>query len=100
MDTARATAFHFMATGQLLLTCPARHTWMRPLPNRALHVAVVLGIVIQIAAAAVPVTADLLGGAALPPALWGLVFGMTLVAWGVIEAVAQVAWRHHGEPGR
>ena len=37
LDAARATAFHFMAIGQLLFTYPARHTWTHPLPNRYLH---------------------------------------------------------------
>ena len=93
LGTARATAFHFMAIGQLLLTYPARHTWMRPLPNKALHLAVGAGILVQIAAAAVPVVADMLGQARLPVELWALVFGMALLAWGLIEGIAQVTWR-------
>ena len=93
-DTARATAFHFMAIGQLLLTYPARHTWMRPLPNRVLHAAVIAGIVIQIGAGILPVTAELLGGVTLPLELWGVVFAVALVAWGTIEALATFAWRH------
>jgi P-type Ca2+ transporter type 2C len=93
LGTARATAFHFMAIGQLLLTYPARHTWMRPLPNMLLHVAVGAGILVQIAAAAVPFVADLLGQAHIPIELWALVFGMALLAWALSEAIAQVAWR-------
>ena len=33
LEVARAVAFHFMAVGQLLLTYPSRHTWIRPLQN-------------------------------------------------------------------
>lgn len=33
LEVARATAFHFMAVGQLLLTYPSRHTCTRPLHN-------------------------------------------------------------------
>ncbi len=40
LNTTRATAFHFMAVGQLFLTYPSRHTWTHPLPNRYLHAAV------------------------------------------------------------
>ncbi len=95
LDTARATAFHFMAIGQLLLTYPARHTWMRPLPNAALHVAVAAGILVQFAAAAVPMTADMLGRAGIPVELWAMVFGMALLALGLIEGIARVAWHRH-----
>ena len=55
LEVARAVAFHFMAVGQLLLTYPSRHTWMRPLPNRYLHAAVIVGVTIQVAAASLPV---------------------------------------------
>ena len=56
LDIARAVTFHFMAIGQLLLTYPSRHTWTRPLSNPYLHVAVVIGISLQIGAASLPVT--------------------------------------------
>ena len=93
LETARASAFHVMAIGQLLLTYPARHTWLRPLPNPWLHVAVGAGIVIQVGAASVPIMATLLGGAALPPVLWLLVFAVAGLAWALVEAVARAAWR-------
>jgi Ca2+-transporting ATPase len=93
LDTARATAFHFMAIGQLLFTYPARHTWTHPLPNRYLLAAVLLGIVIQLAAAAWPVTSQLLGQAAVPVALWALVFGAAGLAWALAEVVARVVWQ-------
>ena len=44
LDVTRAAAFHFMAVGQLFLTYPSRHTWMRPLPNTYLHAAVIAGV--------------------------------------------------------
>ena len=72
LDVARAVAFHFMAIGQLLLTYPSRHTWMRPLPNRYLHAAVIAGIGIQFAAAWWPLSASFLGNAGIPLELWGL----------------------------
>jgi Ca2+-transporting ATPase len=99
LDVTRAAAFHFMAVGQLFLTYPSRHTWMRPLPNAYLHAAVVAGVAIQLAAATLPFTSDLLGNAAIPVELWGVVFGAALLAWGLAEACARVAWRQHAREG-
>jgi Ca2+-transporting ATPase len=93
LEVARAVAFHFMAVGQLLLTYPSRHTWIRPLQNPLLHAAVVAGVGIQIAAASTPLAAGLLGNAAIPGELWGLVFGGALVAWGLAEGISRVVWR-------
>ncbi len=92
LNVARATTFHFMAIGQLLLTYPSRHTRTMPLPNRLLHGAVLIGIVIQIITAALPLTARLLGNAAIPNELWALVFGGALIAWGLAEAMSRVVW--------
>jgi Ca2+-transporting ATPase len=93
LGEARAATFHFMAIGQLLLTYPSRHTWVRPLPNAYLLAAVVAGIGIQVASATVPAASNLLGSAAIPLELWGVVFGGALLAWGLAEASARVAWR-------
>ncbi|HXW05790.1 MAG TPA: HAD-IC family P-type ATPase [Vicinamibacterales bacterium] len=98
LEVTRAVAFHLMAIGQLLLTYPSRHTWMRPLPNRYLHGAVVAGIVVQIGAASLPFTAGLLGNAAIPIELWAVVFGAALLAWGLAELGSRFVWRHEG-PG-
>jgi Ca2+-transporting ATPase len=93
LDVARAVTFNFMAIGQLLLTYPSRRTRMRPLPNRYLHAAVIAGIAIQISAATMPFLSHLLGHAAIPPALWGIVFGGALLAWELAEACSGFAWR-------
>ncbi len=92
LDIARAVTFHFMAVGQLLLTYPSRHTWTRPLSNPYLHVAVVIGISVQIGAASLALTAGLLGNAAIPNELWGLVFGGALLAWITAEAISRFVW--------
>jgi Ca2+-transporting ATPase len=97
LDVARAVAFHLMAIGQLFLTYPSRHTWMRPLPNAYLHGAVITGIAIQVAAASLPFTSDLLGQAAIPVELWSVVFGGALAAWGVAEVCARFVWRGHAD---
>jgi Ca2+-transporting ATPase len=98
-DVTRAVAFHYMAVGQLLLTYPSRHTWVHPLPNPYLHAAVVGGIGVQLAAAWMPLTADLLGGADIPAELWGVVFGGAVLAWGCAEAISRLAWRHRAQGG-
>jgi Ca2+-transporting ATPase len=95
LDVTRAVAFHFMAVGQLLLTYPSRHTWTHPLANPYLHAAVLAGIVIQLAAASWPVTSVLLGNAAIPTELWGVVFAGALLSWGLAEGFARMAWRRH-----
>jgi len=99
LDVTRAVAFHFMAVGQLLLTYPSRHTWMRPLPNAYLHAAVMAGVGIQFAAASLPFTSDLLGDAAIPTELWGVVFGGALLAWALAEVCSRLAWRQHARGG-
>jgi len=102
LDVTRAVAFHLMAVGQLFLTYPARHTWMRPLPNAYMHAAVIAGVGVQFAAASLPFTSDLLGQAAIPVELWSVVFGGAFLAWGLAEACARLVWRHdmHGAIGR
>ena len=94
LETTRAVAFHFMAVGQLLLTYPSRHTWMRPLANPYLHAAVFGGMALQFLAASVPVVSNLLGNAGIPLELWGVVFCCALLSWGAAEAMSRFVWRH------
>ncbi len=96
LDAARAVAFHFMAIGQLLLTYPSRHTSAHPRPNRYLLAAVLGGVAIQLVAAWLPFTSQLLGNATLPLELWVLVFGAAGLSWAIAEAVARVVWRTRG----
>lgn len=93
LDVTRAAAFHFMAVGQLLLVYPSRHTWMRPLSNPYLHIAVIAGIGIQLSAASLPFTAELLGDAAIPRELWAVVICAALLAWGLAEGCSRLAWQ-------
>jgi Ca2+-transporting ATPase len=93
LDEARATSFHYLAIAQLMATYAARHTAMRPLRNRYVHLAVGGGIAVQVAAGLLPATAGLLGRATLPPALWVVVFGCAIGAWALAEVVARAIWR-------
>jgi Ca2+-transporting ATPase len=97
LEVTRAVAFHFMAVGQLLLTYPSRHTWMRPLPNPYLHAAVLGGIGLQFAAASLPGVSSLLGNAAIPLELWGVVIAGAMLSWGMAEAVSRFVWREAGQ---
>jgi Ca2+-transporting ATPase len=99
LEVARAVTFHFMAVGQLLLTYPSRHTLARPLPNMYLHTAVVAGIGIQLAAALLPFSAELLGSPRIPLELWVLVFCGAFLAWGLAEVLSRLAWRDQREAG-
>jgi P-type Ca2+ transporter type 2C len=93
LESTRAAASHFMAIGQLFLTYPSRHTWLRPLTNRYLHGAVLGGIGVQLVAASVPTVSRLLGSAAIPLELWTVVFGGAFLSWGLAEVATRVIWR-------
>ena len=93
VEVTRAAAFHFMAVGQLFLTYPSRHTWMRPDTNMYLHAAVLGGIGIQFLASSLPFVANLLGNAAIPLELWAVVFTAAFVSWGLAEVTSRLVWR-------
>jgi len=93
LEVTRATAFHFMAIGQLLLTYPSRHTWVRPETNGYLLAAVLGGVAIQFAAASLPFVSSLLGNATIPVELWVVVFSTAFVSWGIAEVTSRVVWR-------
>ncbi len=76
---------------------PETRGW--PASQYYLHAAVIAGIGIQIAAASMPFTSDLLGNAAIPVELWGVVFGGALLAWGLAEAFVRLAWRRRSLRG-
>jgi Ca2+-transporting ATPase len=92
LETTRAAAFHLMAVGQLFLTYPSRHTFMRPLGNPYLHLAVAGGLAIQILAASVPVVANSLGDAAIPAELCTVVIAGSLMSWSLAEVISLLVW--------
>jgi Ca2+-transporting ATPase len=100
IDAARAATFHFMAIGQLFLTYPSRHTWIRPLTNPYLHASVLGGIAVQCAAASIPLVSNLLGHVAVPFELWVVVFGAAFLAWGFAELISQWVWRADADGAR
>jgi Ca2+-transporting ATPase len=91
-ETTRAATFHFMAIGQLFLTYPSRHTWIRPQSSPYLHAAVLGGVAIQFAAGSLPAISKLLGNAFIPLELWSVVFLVALVSWALAEMIARIVW--------
>ena len=64
-----------------------------------LHAAVIAGIGIQVIAAWLPFTANLLGNPRIPRELWALVFGGAFLAWSLAETFSRLAWRHQTHQG-
>jgi Ca2+-transporting ATPase len=93
LDETRAAAFHFMAIGQLLLTYPARRSWTIPRGNPYLHAAVAGGVALQLGAAWLPWTSEMLGGAWMPLDLWLVVAAASLVVWASCTTIARLVWR-------
>ncbi len=89
---ARSAAFHFMSIGQLFFAYPARHTHMRPLANRYLLWAVILGIVLQVVVGSVPFTAAALGSVLISHTAWAGIIAAALLAWGLAELLNHVLW--------
>jgi hypothetical protein len=56
----------------------------------------------QVFAAWVPFTSELLGRASMPPLLWGVVVAWVLAAWTLATALGHLVWRdppHHATSG-
>ncbi len=92
---AQSAVFHFVVLGQLLLSYPARRGQTNPLPNPYLHLAVGLGLALQVLAGAL--LAPFLGLEALGWG-WGLVLGAALLAWGLTEGLGRWAFPPGGAP--
>jgi Ca2+-transporting ATPase len=98
LEETRAAAFHFMAIGQLLLTYPARRSRSIPRANGYLHAAVIGGVALQLAAAWMPWTSQMLGGAWMPGGLWMTVAAASITTWAACTAIAAFVWRRRGAP--
>ncbi len=93
VDQSRAVGFHFMAISQLVLAYPCRRARAQPLPNRALHAAIAIGIAIQVGVALLPFAARLLGRASLPADLWLLVTAAAACSWACAAILSRMLWR-------
>ena len=89
----RTLVFLFESIAQLVFAYPARHVQVIPLVNGWLHLAVVLGIVLQVATVLVPSLRLLLGLEPLGADAIIWVGGAVLLTWAVAEIVSLVMWR-------
>ncbi|HKY27965.1 MAG TPA: cation-transporting P-type ATPase [Pyrinomonadaceae bacterium] len=89
-DATRSVLFLYMSIGQLVFAYPTRHIDGMPRTNIALHLALVLGVGIQILTVIVPPLRRLLGLEL--PGLDGFVWvaGAVLLSWGLAEAYTRV----------
>ncbi|MGE3177656.1 MAG: HAD-IC family P-type ATPase, partial [Vicinamibacterales bacterium] len=89
----RTLVFLFESVAQLVFAYPARHVQVIPLVNGWLHLAVGLGILLQLATVLVPSLRLLLGLGPLDAEAFVWVAGSVLLTWAVAEAVSHVMWR-------
>lgn len=86
---ARSAVFLYAALAQLLLVYPARRMGSKPLTNLFVHLAVALGVVLQLVAIGLAPLRQLLDLVALKPPLVLVMAALVLVSWLVGEAVGR-----------
>jgi Ca2+-transporting ATPase len=89
----RTLVFLFESIAQLVFAYPARHVQVIPLVNGWLHLAVMLGIGLQVATVLVPSLRLLLGLEPLGLDAFIWVAGGVLLTWAVAEVVSHMMWR-------
>ena len=87
----RTAVFLHATIGQLFYAYPARRITAPPQFNGALHLAVVLGVVLQLLTVMIPGLRTLLGLEPLTLGLLALVSAAVLLTWGVAEAYSRIA---------
>ncbi|HEY8459273.1 MAG TPA: cation transporting ATPase C-terminal domain-containing protein, partial [Blastocatellia bacterium] len=97
MQTRTAVFLH-ATIGQLFYAYPARRITSPPQFNGALHLAVVLGVGLQLLTVLLPGIRTLLGLEPLTLELFTLVLAAILVTWGAAEAYSRLAMPAHNRP--
>jgi P-type Ca2+ transporter type 2C len=95
MMQTRTAIFLHMTIGQLFYAYPARRIYAPPQFNGALHVAVILGVVLQLLTALIPGLRLLLGLEPLTLEILTLVTAAVSLTWGVAEAYSRFALSAH-----
>jgi P-type Ca2+ transporter type 2C len=90
MET-RTSVFLHATIGQLFYAYPARRINAQPHFNGALHLAVILGVVVQLATVLLPGPRTLLGLEPLTMQMLAMVTAAVLLTWGAAEAFSRVA---------
>jgi Ca2+-transporting ATPase len=91
----RTAVFLHATIGQLFYAYPARRINAPPQFNGALHLAVILGIGVQLLTVLVPGLRTLLGLEPLTAELLMMVSAAVLLTWGVAEAYSRIALSAH-----
>ncbi|MEZ5618221.1 MAG: cation-transporting P-type ATPase [Rhodocyclaceae bacterium] len=90
LAVTRTLVFLYESLAQLVFAYPSRRISAEPMPNRALHLAVLFGAGLQILTVTVPSLRELLGLEAIE---WRAALAMmvvVLISWGVAEAVGRM----------
>jgi Ca2+-transporting ATPase len=99
LSATRSVVFLYESVAQLVFAYPSRRISVVPLGNLALHLAVLLGVGLQILTVTLPSLRTLLGleQLTLPALVW--VISSVLVSWGIAEMYSRIAWaRGHRQP--
>ncbi len=89
LDETRTSVFLFESMAQLVFAYPARKLNFVPLPNQALHLAVGLGLMLQVATVLVPGLRTLLGLELLDGAAATVVLAGVLLSWAAAEIISR-----------
>ncbi len=92
LGTTRSVVFLYAAIGQLVFAYPAREVRVRPLANAYLHMAVLLGIGIQMLTILLPGLRVLLKLEPLDLQALAWVAGSVVLSWGVAEVYSRFSW--------
>jgi Ca2+-transporting ATPase len=92
LDVTQTTTFLFLGAGQLLFAYPARRTESESPPNHVLHVAVLVGALLQVLVIVVEPLRQALGAVPLPPALWLIASVAVLASWSLAELTSRLVW--------
>jgi Ca2+-transporting ATPase len=90
VDATRTAVFLYTALAQLLFVYPARRLDVEPLPNRWLHAAVAVSIVLLLACMALPFVREALGLVPLAGGVWALVGAAVALTWAGAEATLRL----------
>jgi hypothetical protein len=98
----RTAVFLHATIGQLFYAYPSRRITAPPQFNGALHLAIILGVVLQLLTVMIPGLRTLLGLEPLTLELFALVSAAVLLTWGGAEAYSRIAQagRHVGPQAR
>ena len=91
LEETRTSLFVYESMMQLVFAYPCRRIGVNPLPNVWVHVAVGLGVVLQLLSVALPPLRALLGLIPIDGVVLAAILGIVLVTWGIAELTSWLA---------